>query len=423
MSNRVINTRDQSGICNVQFAMPEHRYATLRELVLRSAPNMGANPYTGKRIGDHADADHDATNFVVDQLARGEYDAMRARPEPVNKPSHASDGATYARDDSTGAYYLQSQLARVESTMLDVYYKPVLYSKLLPVATGTGLQWDSVRYQTSNQTGLAKEISQQSDVIPTAEVSSGVNDISVTDPIAIAYQWNVLELAQSGYLKRPIDSRKAVAARNAFERALNYIALFGQKDPSTAVASLPGLFNAKYLWQNVLTSASIQSPITGAWGGVSATSTTPQQILNDLNALLTYVWTQTGFNEWPNVVLLPTTTMTPLAQIVSTAGNRSILDYLKENNVAKTVGGVNVEFVFAPGLENTNAFDSTTANGNRRVTTYTNNSDAVEFEITQPLTFLAPQYEGLMVSIPGYGRCTRGIKVKRPTNIAWMDGV
>lgn len=421
---RVI-ARDNSDTLDLAFAFPEQRYHDLRHSVLRMvAPNCLPNPYTGKRIGDHADADVSATDFLVSQLARCEHDAVRAKARRGGAQDSTLPAADhYVRDDSTGAYYLQSQLARVESTMIDVLYKPTAYSKLLPVVVGSGLMYDSVRYQTSDRRGVAKEISQSSDAIPTAEVATGVNDIAVTDPVAIAYKWGVLELAQSAYLRKPIDAQKAVAAREAFERAMNSAALFGQLNPAGLTPTFPCLFVNKYLTNNTLTTKSFVTAITGAWGGVNSTSTTAQQILNDVNKLLLQVWIDSGYNDWPTDLLLPTTCLSPFVQIVSTAGNRSILDYLKENNAATVATGAPLSIRFEPGLEDTSLFDSSTSAGNRRAVAYVRDAGALEFEVTQPLSFLAPQYENLFVTVPGYGRCTRGVKFKRPTHINWMDNV
>lgn len=389
------------------IVLPEARHEELKLGIAMAARDMPSNPYTGQRMTE----DRGSQEFLVGQLALMEHKSLT---------KGIAVGDAKAQDDGTGMNYLTSQLARIESTMISRYYIPPQYAQLLPTLVGTGLTYDSIRFQTLNHTGVAREISQASDTLPTADVSTGVKDIPVTGMLGIAYQWNVLELAQSASLRKPLDSLRAESARQAFDRALNAIALFGRTE-STGDFKFPGLFTRAI--DSALTQIALTTAVTGAWGGVSSTSTTAQQILNDVNKALQTVWVATGYNRFPNTVLLPTTTVSPLQQVVSAAGNRSVLDYLKENNIAKIAGGVNVEFIFTPGLEDTSSFDSSTASGNRRLIAYDRDPDAIEFEVTQPLTWLAPQYENFYIRIPGYGRCTRGIKVKRPTNICFMDGI
>jgi hypothetical protein len=79
--------------------------------------------------------------------------------------------------------------------------------------------------------------------------------------------------------------------------------------------------------------------------GVSTTRTwatkTPQEIMIDINALLVNTWAASEYDltGMANQILIPPSQYAYLANtIVSIAGNRSILDYLMENNIAANQG-------------------------------------------------------------------------------------
>ena len=73
---------------------------------------------------------------------------------------------------------------------------------------------------------------------------------------------------------------------------------------------------------------------------------TPNEILADINALLTSVWATSAYAEMANRIGLPPDKFGYISQqLISTAGNTSILKYVLENNVLTASGKGQLEIV------------------------------------------------------------------------------
>jgi hypothetical protein len=403
MKKVLVHVRDTSGEL-APIVVDEQRYLDFQNVAKQHPVLREMRLPNGRTIAE----DSEVANFLSSQLALVEHRGQLTGGHKT--PLHATD-------DATGMNYLTSQLARIETSMIERYYVQPRYNAFLPVLRGTGIQWDSIRVQTSDTTGEAREIAQASDMVPYADVKTGVFDMAVSDPIAAGYQWNVLELQQSAFLRKPLDAMRAAAARRMFDNTLNQFALFGR---ASAVSGNPLRYPALYngFVTPALTQGNKVTAITGTWN-----TATPLQVLNDVNKLLFAVHEASGFNAGANMLIVAPAIMNAWLQPMTTAGNQSLKSYIEQNNYTTAMLGQALTIVQGPGLENTNAFDPATTLNNRRAIAYDKSPDTLEFEVTQDLQWLPPQYDELTVRIPGFGRCTRGVKFKRPTNYAFMDGV
>ena len=121
---------------------------------------------------------------------------------------------------------------------------------------------------------------------------------------------------------------------------------------------------------------------TGASGKTEWKSKTADEILHDINQALTEGWAASEYDlkGMPNHVLI-----TPAAyayinmQKVSEAGNISIMEYLRQNNIAKNQG---VKICIAPCRWCIGAGESK----KDRMMVYVNDEDMVNFDITVPIT-------------------------------------
>ena len=367
-----------------------------------------------------------------------------ARVGDLNSSMVAGVGRGHARhitDDAIGMNFLVAQLAFVEATQIEKDAIPAQFEQLLgsKVVRGQGVHVNELRYQTIDYVGNAKQISRSSDKIPTADVVTGQKSRSVTGPMAIGYEYNVIELAESAFLQRPLDALKANSCRDGFQRTMNSVALFGKEPmdqtnstPLTVTpVTYPGLFTgylddvSKGVVATTLVGGSTAG-ITGAWGANgTTTATTNDQILADFNAALIAFNKATGYNRWPNKILVPTTIFDALSHPMTIAGAYSVLEWLKLKNVAVQAGAT-IEFIRTPGLDNVEAFDASKTpaagtNGYRRMIFL--NDEVLSFNITQDLMFLAPQLEGLYVFVPGFGRCSQGMIFRRQNDVLFLDKI
>ena len=106
---------------------------------------------------------------------------------------------------------------------------------------------------------------------------------------------------------------------------------------------LTGLINAdtRTGLQQVTNVANV---VAGAAGGMAWSTKTPDEILSDVNEILTSVWNKSAWAVMPNRLLIPPTQFGYIStQKNSLAGNVSILTYLLENNITVKEGKTDLE--------------------------------------------------------------------------------
>ena len=234
-----------------------------------------------------------------------------------------------------------------------------------------------------------------------------VSDLSkTTNPLnlwGMELGYTTPELLSSQATNRPIDSVKYDGMKLKYQMDIDEQVYVGD-----AGFGNYGLTNSPQV-------ATTNVP-NGASGFSAWPTKTPQEILADVNALITATWTQTGTAIVASKLLLPPLKFAYLnSAIVSTAGNRSILDFLKDNSLANAVNGKPLEIASVKWLTGRGA------NGTDRMVAYTQDKSRVRLPLT-PLQNSPVQYKGIHVLTYYYGR----IGVVEITNaelLSYMDGI
>jgi hypothetical protein len=147
-------------------------------------------------------------------------------------------------------------------------------------------------------------------------------------------KYTVPELVKAQALGTPVDAQKVEGMNLKRNMDLDQLVYSGD-----STLGFGGLVNSNSLvgsFQNVANGAST----TPQW-----TTKTPAEILKDVNEILTSAWQASGWKVMPNRLLLPPAQYGYIAaQLVSTAGNQSILTYLLENNIS-TKSGTKLEIL------------------------------------------------------------------------------
>lgn len=307
-----------------------------------------------------------------------------------------------ANDAQEALAFLVSQLAYQESILLTRYFTQMQYKELLGgcISYEAGEWADTVDYDVYEPKGNARWVDSMSHDVPTADVAYTHKKIPVRNA-GVGYAFSQQELIASSFLRRPLSERRMAAAIESYERFVNNVALSGD----TAV-NFTGLLNNA----NV-THATNQSG--KAWNGTAA----PTDIVQDIGFAMNAIWSASGYNALPTTVAIASgafewISVNPMS---TTFPNRTVLDFLKENNLSKA-RGVNCDFVpFHAAI-------GAGASAANRVVLYVKSNDTLVQHIPMPLRFLAPQLEGYMVTVPGMFRLGP-VEVRRPTNVYYMDGV
>lgn len=144
-------------------------------------------------------------------------------------------------------------------------------------------------------------------------------------------KYSIPELESAIKIGRPIDQQKFEGLNLKHQMDIDHVVYIGD----VGVVAF-GMLN------NVGGSGGINASTaaTGGGGGTKWSTKTANEILADVNTLLTNTWTQAAFAVIPDRLLIPPAQYgTLVSQIVSSAGNISILKFLEENNLAAQRGG------------------------------------------------------------------------------------
>ncbi len=329
--------------------------------------------------------------------------------------------------DSTDplAFYV-SQLAYTEAAMQKRLRVPVIYKDLVDISTEAPPWAETVEYQTFDEVGKGRRLASNATDIPLVDVKMGRRQIQVSGG-GLGYHYTMQELRASQQLKQPLSQLRMNAAMIAFERHMNDVALFGETIGSSSVG-YAGLFNNSGI-----------TPVQAAVGGWDDPATSPITILSDINTAITAVYENTGSVDVPTHIAMPIKALSALGSRMVSASqggvvvptSMSILAWLKANNLAKLLKNVDLTFIGVPvDLDGARSLDTVgtkthagaNSTGLSRVVYWVKNPDRAVMHIPMRLTFVAPQYEGLGVKVPGeYRYC--GTEIRYVKSVYYQDSV
>ncbi|MFG1399840.1 DUF2184 domain-containing protein [Roseixanthobacter pseudopolyaromaticivorans] len=316
--------------------------------------------------------------------------------------------------DSAGAFLIQ-ELERLDQT-LHMPLVSVTWSRDIDLREDVSIA-DETSSFTNSSFAAAGGITAggKSWIGKDANAISGVSlDIGKTaQPLYLWGQeisWTIPELESAAKLGRPVDSQKFEVMRLKHNMDTDEQVYIGD-----SVLGVYGLVNHNKVTNvtNVANGASL-SPL---WE-----SKTADEILADVNELLSSVWAASGWAVIPTELRLPPKKYSYLvSQKVSNAGNMSILEYLRANNLAKSNGqDLNIQplkWLNGAGSGGTQGDDTTT----NRMKAYTKDPQRVRFPMT-PLQRTPLEYRSLYQLTTYFGRLGV-VEVVYPETIGYRDGL
>lgn len=222
-------------------------------------------------------------------------------------------------------------------------------------------------------------------------------------------RYTVPELVKAQALGQPIDAQKVEAMNLKRNMDLDQLVYIGDSNISTT-----GLVNS---------SAVTPSNLPNGASGFSAwTKKTPDEILTDVNNLLTTTWANSGWSVLPNRLMLPPAQYGYIAAAkVSNAGNVSILTYVLENNIA-TRSGVKLEilplkWLIGSGVGGTQGVLGTVD----RMVAYNKDKKYVQYPMTE-LQRTPLEYRSLFQITTFWARFGQ-VEVRYSTTMGYADGL
>lgn len=300
--------------------------------------------------------------------------------------------------DSDDTIFFTRQLEFLKAKSYDVKYAELKARTLLPVSFEAGPGAETIRYEQFQNSGIAKVIANYADDLPRADIK-GKEFIASVKSLGSSYGYSMQEIRAARYAGKPLEQRRANAAKRAIAQAENTIAWFGNTD---------------YNLQGFLSNPNIGAytlPADGTGASTTLLSKTADQILRDLNGMVNQVFSVTKGVERPDTLLLP---LTQFAYISSTArsqySDRTIAEYFLENNP------------FIKNLDWLNELKGAGAGGTDIAVAYVKDPDHLTLEIPQDFEQLNVQEKGLEYVVPCHQRIG-GVIMYYPLSVVQAVGV
>lgn len=316
--------------------------------------------------------------------------------------------------DSTLAYYV-NQLENLDKRL----YEPltsVTWGRDIKLRSGITMSDESTSFirsafaapgslsnpATAANGGNIPWISAETSAIP----GVSVNGQKIVLPLRLAARevsYTSVELDRSQKTGQTIDVQKMNALNLLYQMNVDQLVYIGSLEVGAT-----GLLNNA----GITTSA----VAAGASGSTLWVNKTPDEILNDLNSLLEATWAAAAYAVCPSKVGLPPLQYSYISsQKVSSAGNVSILKFLKENSIANEINGTPLEIVpikWLPGIG---------SGGKDRMIAYTNDEGRVRYPMV-PIRRETAYYQGIRFTAP-YIYALGELEFVYPETVQYADGI
>lgn len=296
--------------------------------------------------------------------------------------------------------FVISQTSHIEREVNQTSYPEIQYPGLIPVDTTAHPFAKSVTYFSSDKAGVAGWINGNADDVPNASTNMEKHETAVhMAGIGYAYGWEEIQHAQM--LGMNLTSDYAMAARRAYEEMVDRISLEGD-----TTKNFEGLFNNSNVPQAAATN--------GDW---SASGTTEDQILQDVNDALQNVHTNTVTTAMADTLLLPWKSFNLLATTRLGDTQSTVLEFLQRHNIYTANTG---QPLLIRGMRK---LDTAGISGGKRMIAYRRNPQVLKLHIPMPHRFLPVFQSGpLRFEVPGVFRLG-GLDIRRPKEVVYTDGL
>ena len=304
--------------------------------------------------------------------------------------------------------FFESQVSFIEREAYQTQYPSIQYPSLVPVDTSAPPWIRSITHYSTNQVGQAEWFTAQSQDVPLADVTRDQHMVGV-EMAAIGYAYTVEEIEQARMVGISLTGERVSAARRAAEEYIDNIVINGD-----ASQGWNGLINMPSSGDAAVTAVNA----SGAGAARNWTSKTPDEIIADVNTLLSGMYESSRQVEMANTLLLPIRAFTHLASRRLTDTSMTVMQFIEQSNVYRATTGNPLMIRAMRGLE-TSGSQATLG----RAIAYMRDPSVLRLHLPMPHRFLTPYQDGpLRFVVPGIFRLG-GLEIRRPGAMRYMDGV
>jgi hypothetical protein len=283
------------------------------------------------------------------------------------------------RLDANESIFFAQELESVKARTYDIVLAELSALGIIPVDSSAGAGAETITYHQYGEVGQAKIIANYSTDLPRVDLV-GKKFTSDVKSIGVSYGYSIQDIRAARMAGKPLEQRKASAARRANDQQVNDIAFFGDEEHG-----LVGLLTHPNIPTYTL-------PADGTGSSTKFKDKTADQVLRDLNGMVTKMLELTKNVERPDTLLLGHTTHSDLTSRRVGDTQVTILAFFLANNPYIKNVQVVPEFV-GVGTGETDI-----------CMIYKKSPDKLTLEIPQPFEQFPVQMEGLEYVVPCHSR-------------------
>lgn len=298
--------------------------------------------------------------------------------------------------------FVVAQGRNIETKIYKKRYPSYDYRSFIPVVT-EGNEWAiGTMFFTVDVAGEAKFISGSANDMPFVSNTrdQGSHDFAM---IGAGWDWTIEQVNQGAMYGVDLPATDAMTASDAVERKLYTIATVGSTEKN---------------WTGFVNNGSVDRADVAA-PGTFWPAKTVEQILADVNTLLTRVRENTGEVEYADSLALPPEAFRVIAtkRLGEGDGFATVLEYIRKNNIytAETGQPLNIYPI--------RALATASQDGGGRMVAYRKDEEVVRFHLPMPKRVLAPRQKSLMGFEQGLIARTGGVEIRLPGAMAYADEV
>ena len=302
------------------------------------------------------------------------------------------------RLDSNESVFFNRELAYVKAKSYDAKYAELKGLSLIPISTEAGAGVNEIIFHQYRGVGFAKVIADYAKDFPRVDIYGEEKAVKVKG-IGDSYGYSIKEIRASQRTGKNLDQRRAITARRAHDEMMNRMALKSNTaDGTFGLLDFPGI-----------TEVTLQADGTNfskTWA-----SKTPDQIVRDINDLVSAVMEPTSAREVPDTLLLPIAQYNDLAsRRIGEAGEKTLMRYILDNSP------------YIKRIDWLSELKNFGAGGTNRALVGRFDEEHLTLEIPQPFEQFEAQQEGMEFTIPCHSECA-GTIIYYPLAFAYADGI
>ena len=302
------------------------------------------------------------------------------------------------RLDSNESVFFNRELAYVKAKSYDAKYAELKGLSLIPISTEAGAGVNEIIFHQYRGVGFAKVIADYAKDFPRVDIY-GEEKAGKVKGIGDSYGYSIKEIRASQRTGKNLDQRRAITARRAHDEMMNHMALKSNTaDGTFGLLDFPGI-----------TEVTLQADGTNS--SKTWASKTPDQIVRDINDLVSAVMEPTSAREVPDTLLLPIAQYNDIAtRRIGEAGEKTLMRYILDNSP------------YIKRIDWLSELKNFGAGGTNRALVGRFDEEHLTLEIPQPFEQFEAQQEGMEFTIPCHSECA-GTIIYYPLAFAYADGI